>query len=73
MATNNVTVDPRNLPFILWADSVKIELGGSIPNAVDEAHWKSWAVQVCAVDGNAPNPNHFTDWREWAKVWIGAS
>ncbi len=66
-------VDPRYLSFGDWANNSFFGTGTAeldVPPATDEVNWKWWAVQLKkyyeATDRTVPDPDMFTDWRDWA-------
>lgn len=68
----SVTVNPLHLSFPTWTNGVILEAGTLLPRAGDEQDWKAWAVQVALVDGTAPDPTLFDDWRTWGIAWVEA-
>ena len=60
-----------------WADCIVLDLStyGPISRLDDEDKWQDWGLQFCAISGlsqkNVPTPFAFTDWREWAQLFVG--
>ena len=72
MPGSNLNVYPLHIPFIFWADAVVID-NPNFPRAISEEQWEDWAMCVREIDGNAPDPRSFADWRKWAQSWMGCS
>lgn len=69
-------VIPIDIPWPLWAAQLLIDYPTSnIPVPPDEAGWSEWAERLQAVNtqlSDAPRPEAFSDWRDWAMALIRA-
>ena len=60
-----------------WADQVVMDLStyGVLSRLDDETKWQEWGQQFCVISGlsqkNVPDPFAYTDWREWAQLFVG--
>jgi len=57
---------PYGIDWDRWVGSV-IGLNPSLNNSVPYSqNWRDFANRLIQVGFNAPRPDTFTDWREWA-------
>lgn len=65
-------VDPRYETPRSWTakNTPALLAYGGIPILFDDDNWRAWATTVISLPAfaavNAPRPEHFTDWRDWA-------
>jgi hypothetical protein len=70
MPATVITVqDPRFLSFERWSATVTSD-NNLLPTPVPESVWKTWATRIYQITRNAPNPDHFEQWRDWALAWM---
>lgn len=68
---------PVNMTVIEWADQMTNEVSqyGDIIKLENPEDWQSWALSVILSNEQweavIPNPFSYTDWREWAELFIG--
>ena len=66
-------IDTRFSDPVSWANATTILISkfGFIPKLTDPTKWQAWAGFVVNVPGiaalNAPRPEGFSDWQDWAK------
>lgn len=68
---------PVNMTVIEWADQMTNEVSqfGDIIKLENPEDWQFWALSVILSNEQweavIPNPFNYTDWREWAELFIG--
>lgn len=68
----------QNMTFKDWADSLRLTRKDLRinPIVIDEKKWQYWAFQILqnkqCQTANAPQPNEYPSWREWAMRFINA-
>lgn len=60
------------MPLREWADRLVFDLNayGTFMRLDDDNEWVRWGSQFvnnAALMGKVPNPQQFTDWRDWAE------
>lgn len=70
-----ITIDPRLLGAREWAARTTPLLSpfGTIPLLLDPERWREWAAYVIALPRiaavNAPRPERFQTWSDWATAF----
>lgn len=64
-------IDPSQMGAVEWTDRMALLLPRVLPLRIDrEEDWPAWAMHVLQSPSisqyNPPDPNQFTNWREWA-------
>jgi len=65
-------INPIGMDILDWADSVLLSNGDafSFGKLTRPEDWQAWATAFVQAQPftqrNVPDPNGFTDWREWA-------
>ena len=68
---------PVNMTVIEWADQMTNEVSqfGDIYKLENPEDWQFWALSVILSNEQweavIPNPFSYTDWREWAELFVG--
>lgn len=68
---------PVNMTVTEWADQMNetVSQYGDVAKLLDPKDWQFWALSVILSNEQweavIPNPYSFTDWREWAELFIG--
>lgn len=68
---------PVNMTVIEWANQMTNEVSqfGDIIKLENPEDWQFWALSVILSNEQweavIPNPFNYTDWREWAELFIG--
>jgi hypothetical protein len=69
---------PMDMTVQQWTDSMAFSLSkyGLVRRLDNEKDWQDWAQYIVNLPKIAilspPNPAEFTDWREWARRFLGA-
>lgn len=63
---------PTGMQLQDWADQVCLDLdsAGPIGRLMDPTKWQEWGTQflnISSIGCNLPQPQGFTDWRDWAE------
>lgn len=70
-------VIPNNMTVTEWADQMSetVSQYGDVWKLTNPEDWQSWALSVILSNEQweavIPNPFSYTDWREWAELFIG--
>ena len=68
-------LDPRYIPFDLWAGSFHESDPANVPVPPSEDAWRGWAAQIAAspglLDRQLPDPFSFLFWSAWAEQVYG--
>lgn len=68
---------PVNMTVIEWTDQMTeyVDQYGDIIKLSDPNDWQFWALSVILSneqwEAQVPNPFDYSDWREWAELFIG--
>lgn len=68
---------PVNMTVIEWTDQMTeyVDQFGDIIKLSDPNDWQFWALSVILSneqwEAQVPNPFNYSDWREWAELFIG--
>ena len=68
---------PVNMTVIEWTDQMTeyVDQYGDIIKRSDPNDWQFWALSVILSneqwEAQVPNPFDYSDWREWAELFIG--
>jgi hypothetical protein len=68
---------PVNMTVIEWADQMtqSVDKYSDVMKLEKPEDWQFWALSVILSneqwEAAVPNPFSYTDWREWAELFIG--
>lgn len=68
---------PVNMTVIEWADQMtqSVNKYSDVMKLENPDDWQFWALSVILSNDQwqavVPNPFSYTDWREWAELFIG--
>lgn len=68
---------PVNMTVIEWADQMtqSVDKYSDVMKLENPDDWQFWALSVILSneqwEASVPNPFSYTDWREWAELFIG--
>lgn len=68
---------PVNMTVIEWADQMtqSVDKYSDVMKLQNPDDWQFWALSVILSneqwEASVPNPFSYTDWREWAELFIG--
>lgn len=65
-------INPIGMTAVEWTDRMALLLTDVAPLKLNrDEDWRAWARHLCQIASisryNPPNPEQFSDWREWAE------